>query len=500
MTSAYGRRWTLRARLVAALLVLATVALAVFGVVSVLLIRKSQLDRVDVQLGDLSEVLNRPGLFRRLGPGGPGGPGGPNGRDNLPTDYRLTVYGPDGVEFGTFGRREGDTGGPALPPINATTVTAQSRTPFTVSDRADGPSWRVRVFRGQEGFGAVALSLETMETITKQLVVIESVVGSLLLVMLGSVGFAVVRVGLRPLTRIEQTATAIASGELDARVSETDSRTETGRLGRALNTMLGRLSSAIRQRERSEARLRRFVADASHELRTPLTSIRGFAELYRRGGAADESDVDKLMSRIEEESLRMGRLVDDMLLLARLDEHRELELDEVDLVVLAADAVHDVNARDPARRVRLETPDGPVRVIGDEHRLRQVTTNLVANAVTHTAAGTAVTVTVAAQRLRRLGRPSATAGASLDGLTEVAMIEVRDEGEGIPEDAAPLVFDRFYRVDSARSRQSGGTGLGLAITAAILKAHNGRIDLHTTRGKGATFRVLLPLAESLVQP
>jgi two-component system OmpR family sensor kinase len=183
-------------------------------------------------------------------------------------------------------------------------------------------------------------------------------------------------------------------------------------------------------------------------------------------------------------------------LLARLDEQRSLELDEVDLVVLAADAVHDVNARDPARRVRLEAPDGPVLVVGDEHRLRQVTINLVTNAVTHTSADTPVTVTVAPQRLRRLGRPTATAGAPLDGLTEAAMLEVRDEGDGIPENAAPLVFDRFYRVDSARSRRNGGTGLGLAITAAILAAHHGRIDLHTKPGKGATFRVLLPLAGS----
>jgi len=296
---------------------------------------------------------------------------------------------------------------------------------------------------------------------------------------------------LRPLHRIEQTATAIARGELDARVPDADSDTETGRLGRALNTMVARLSSAIRQRERSEARLRRFIADASHELRTPLTSIRGFAELYRRGGA---TDVDRTMGRIEEEAVRMGRLVDDLLLLARLDEQRSLERDEVDLVVLAADAVHDVKARDPARPVRLSTPDGPVRVIGDEHRLRQVTMNLLTNAVTHTAAGTPVTVTVAAGPVEGGGVPVATAGASLEGLTEAAVLEVRDEGEGIPAGAAPLVFDRFYRVDSGRSRRNGGSGLGLAITAAILEAHHGRIDLHNRAGGGATFRVMLPLA------
>jgi two-component system OmpR family sensor kinase len=487
MTAPEGRKWTLRARLVAALLVLATVALAVFGVASVLLIRKSQLDRVDAQLTDLAGALNRPGLFRRLQSGGPGP------RD-LPTDYRVMLFTSAGSRINTFGQPDDEAGGPSLPTVDVSTV--DIRGPFTVRDEAGGAAWRVKVVHAQDGIAAIAVSLDTVEATTRQLIVIEFAVGSLLLVVLGSVAFAVVRLGLRPLTEIEHTAAEIAEGDLDRRV-EADAHTETGRLGRALNTMIGRLGSAMRQRERSEVRLRRFVADASHELRTPLTSIRGFAELYRRGGAPDRSEVDRLMGRIEEEAVRMGLLVDDLLLLARLDEQRALELDEVDLVVLAADAVHDVSARDPARPVRLETPDGPVRVIGDEHRLRQVTMNLVTNAVTHTPPGTPVTVTVATASLNGTNgkKPAATAGAPLEGLTEAAVLEVRDRGEGIPFDAAPLVFDRFYRLDSGRSRRSGGTGLGLAITAAILEAHNGRIDLHTTPGAGATFRVLLPLAK-----
>ncbi|HEU5469918.1 MAG TPA: ATP-binding protein [Actinophytocola sp.] len=485
MTTPEGRRWTLRARLVAALLVLATVALGGFGVASVLLIRKSQLDRVDQQLGELS---TRPGMARRAQP--PPGPG----RVSLPTDYRIAVYTGAGQPVDMFGQDAGESGGPRLPAIDQASAQARSRQPVTVADRAGGPSWRVRVVPDGDGFTAVAMSLATVESTTRQLVVIEVVAGSLLLVMLGSVGFSVVRLGLRPLTRMEQTAAAIAGGDLDQRVPETDARTETGRLGRALNTMIGRLSMAVRQRERSEARMRRFVADASHELRTPLTSIRGFAELYRRGGATAESDVDRLMGRIEEEAVRMGRLVDDLLLLARLDEQRALEAEEVDLVVLAADAVHDVSARDPDRPVRLETPDGPVRVTGDEHRLRQVTMNLVTNAVTHTPPGTPVTVTVSAGR-GAAGRPVASAGALRDGPVEAAVLEVRDRGEGIPAEAAPLVFDRFYRVDAARSRRSGGTGLGLAITAAIVAAHGGRIDLHSRPGVGSTFRVLLPLTE-----
>jgi two-component system OmpR family sensor kinase len=477
-----GRSWTLRTRLVAALLTLATVALVIFGVASVLLIRKSQLDRVDQRLQD---VTHRSNLFRF-----------PNRDSTLPSEFRVLVFRPDGTVDPQFIPPVTETGGPQLPSVDESSFESLGQGPFTVSDKAGGASWRVKVIRaGNAGFVAVAMSLDSLESTVRQLVGIEIIVGAVLLVVLGSVAFAVVRLGLRPLTRIEHTAVAIASGELDRRIPEADSRTETGRLGRALNTMLARLSAAMRHRERSEARLRRFVADASHELRTPLTSIRGFAELYRRGGATDTSDVDRLMSRIEEEAIRMGLLVDDLLLLARLDEQRSLDLAEVDLVVLAADAVHDVNAAEPARKVLLATPDGPVRVVGDEHRLRQVTMNLVTNAVKHTAAGTPVTVTVSSKRLNGSGAtPDATAGAPLDDITEAAMLEVRDEGEGIPPAAAPLVFDRFYRLDEGRSRRSGGTGLGLAITAAILEAHNGRIDLHTTPGSGATFRVLLPLA------
>jgi two-component system OmpR family sensor kinase len=334
----------------------------------------------------------------------------------------------------------------------------------------------VKVLRVQDGIAAIAVSLDTVEATTRQLIVIEFAVGSLLLVVLGSVAFAVVRLGLRPLTEIEHTAAEIAEGDLDRRV-EADAHTETGRLGRALNTMIGRLGSAMRQRERSEVRLRRFVADASHELRTPLTSIRGFAELYRRGGAPDRSEVDRLMSRIEEEAVRMGLLVDDLLLLARLDEKRGLELDEVDLVVLAADAVHDVSARDPGRPVRLETPDGPVRVIGDEDRLRQVLGNLVGNALVHTPEGTAVSVRVHNGEGR-------------------AVVEVHDDGPGMSEEVAARAFERFSRADASRSRHGGGAGLGLAIVQAIVVAHGGDVRLASRPGAGTTVRVELPRAAS----
>ncbi|MEU7860752.1 HAMP domain-containing sensor histidine kinase [Nonomuraea sp. NPDC049141] len=305
---------------------------------------------------------------------------------------------------------------------------------------------------------------------------------------LGVGGFLLVRLGLRPLTKIEKTAEDIADGHLDLRVAS-DPRTEVGRLGVALNTMVGRLSAALGQREQSEARLRRFVTDASHELRTPLTSIRGFAELNRRGGAPDRADVDRLMGRIEDEAIRLGWLVDDMLLLARLDQERALDLAELDIRTLVEDAVHDAKARDPERPMILESASKPVRVTVDEHRMRQVITNLVSNAMAHTPPGTPVHVRVG-MPAQRPGPPVAAAG-SLESRGRV-VLEVIDKGPGIPLEAAPNIFDRFYRVDEARSRTRGGTGLGLAITAAILEAHGGRVELRTAPGQGAHFTVLLP--------
>jgi two-component system, OmpR family, sensor kinase len=486
------RPWTLRTRLVVALLVLATVGLAVFGVASVLLIRESMITRVDQQLEE----------FSHRGPGGPRvGPPPPsadvqsrrNNNQDLPTDFALSEFYPDGTMG--LSRNMTATTGPILPAVNLSTFSQLRAHPFTVDDQEGKAAWRVSVVQrtstqGVITFVAVAQSLDTVEQTVSRLVWIEVLVGVAALVTLGAIGFWVVRLGLRPLTRIEQTAGSIASGHLYLRV-QSDSRTEVGRLGGVLNTMVGRLSSALRQRQQSEARLRRFVADASHELRTPLTSIRGFAELNRRGGAPGRADVDKLMGRIEDEAIRMGLLVEDLLLLARLDQERALDLTELDIRTLVEDAVHDARARDPDRPVELDSPETPVRVTADEHRLRQVITNLVNNAVIHTPPGSPVHVRVGRPSTVDVRPPIAVAGA-LDSHARV-VLEVIDEGPGIPLDAAPNIFDRFYRVDSARSRRRGGTGLGLAITAAILEAHGGRVELRTAPAQGARFTVLLPL-------
>jgi two-component system OmpR family sensor kinase len=235
--------------------------------------------------------------------------------------------------------------------------------------------------------------------------------------------------------------------------------------------------SSEQQARASEQRMRRFVADASHELRTPLTSIRGFAELYRMGGAGSAEDVERMMRRVEDEAARMGLLVEDLLLLARLDQQRPLEHAPVDLLPIARDAVHDAALLAPDRDIDLEvSTDVPPVVTGDEARLRQVVHNLVSNALTHTPAGTPVTVRV-----------------STDPGAGTAVLEVSDQGPGIPPADAERVFERFYRADVSRSRQAGGNGLGLSIVAGLVQAHGGTVSVHSHNGSGATFLAFLPL-------
>ncbi|GAA1022625.1 two-component sensor histidine kinase [Acrocarpospora pleiomorpha] len=484
--SKWRRPWTLRARLIMALLVLATLGLGTIGVTSVVLIRESMIARMDDRISDLVHQMDgNPGRLK------PSSEDLGRDSDGLPTDFALQVLYSNGTR--QFSAPVGEPG-LALPAINSANVDQYDERPFTVADKQGGADWRVMVWQQMVPDGpriiVAAQSTETAEVTVTQLIWIEAGVGLALLLTLGVVGFLLVRLGLRPLIKIEKTAEGIADGHLDLQLAS-DSYTEVGRLGGALNTMVGRLSAALRQREQSEARLRRFVADASHELCTPLTSIRGFAELSRCGGAPDRADVDRLMGRIEDEAIRMGRLVEDMLLLARLDQERALTLAELDIRTLVEDAVHDARARDPERPLILVSAEKPIRVAVDEHRMRQVITNLVSNAMAHTPPGTPVHVRVG-MPAERPEPPAAVAG-SLESRGRV-VLEVIDEGPGVPLEAAPNIFDRFYRVDEARSRKRGGTGLGLAITAAILEAHVGRVELRTAPGEGARFTVLLPLS------
>ncbi|CAM3863028.1 sensor histidine kinase [Tsukamurella ocularis] len=341
-----------------------------------------------------------------------------------------------------------------------------------------GPEWRVVQSSSDYGVAFVAVTLTDVDSTLRVMIVLELLIGACVVIIAGGLGYLVVRRSLRPLEEVEATAEAIAAGDLTRRVPEAPAHTEVGRLSTSINTMLHQVQdsfdrvAASEERARAdEERMRRFVGDASHELRTPLTSIRGFAELYRQGATDDTGFV---MSRIESEAERMGLLVEDLLLLARLDARRPLAADTVDLVAVADDVVHAAQAREPGRDIALEL-DGAdtVALTGDRDRLHQVVTNLVSNALRHTPDEATV-------RVRLTEEPGAV------------VLAVADTGPGMEPDEAARVFERFYRTDSSRSRGSGGAGLGLSIVHGIVERHGGTVTVDTAPGGGATFTVRLP--------
>jgi two-component system OmpR family sensor kinase len=456
------RALPLRVTLVVVVVSLSGLGLTVSGLAAIQSLHGYLQDRVDTQL---REALQSPGdLQRALNGGGPG----------RPQPFGLIYVSVAGVSTPL----PDDAAPPRLPSTART-----NGHPFTVSSTSGSTRWRVvEALNVNNDVLAVAVSLDEVRGTVHKLVRIEQVVGLLVLLALGGGAFVVVRRSLRPLVEVEVAAEAVAGGDLSRRVPEGDARTEIGSLSRSFNTMVAQVEEAFAEREASEAearhseeKMRRFVGDASHELRTPLTSIRGFAELYRQGALPAQADVDRAMSRVESEAARMGLLVEDLLMLARLDQQRPLEHVPVDLLELARDAVQDARAVDPSRTVSLEVvAAGPAPVVsGDAARLRQVLGNLVGNALTHTTAD--VTVRVATT-------------------SESATVEVEDKGPGIPVEERPRVFERFYRADVSRTRASGGTGLGLSIVAALVAAHRGSVEVLDTPGGGATFRVTLPLA------
>jgi two-component system OmpR family sensor kinase len=507
---AWGRgllaRTPLRVKLVAAVLALVAAALVITGTTSALALRDYQIKRIDGQLRDTSQKIDVTQFM-------------PNRHTPiLPTHYLVAMAVP-GLEPQAYvdpSLKPGDL--PSLPTSTAD-IEHLAGEPYTVKAVSGPNRWRMLItIRPNGQVVVVGQLMSDVDEALARLIVIDVVVGSAVLVLLASVGVAIVRASLRPLVEIERTAGAIAHGQLGRRVPESDPATEVGRLSRALNAMLAQIEGAFAARaasegaarhaeaaareaataaqrsetraRRSEERMRQFIADASHELRTPLTTIRGFAELYRQGAVEPEQTAN-LLRRIEDEAARMGLLVEDLLLLARLDQERPLVLAPVELRVLATDAVAAAHAIDPERPITLETPeDGrPVLVLGDEPRLRQVLGNLVTNALTHTPSATPVTLRL-----------------SVDG--GVAVLEVIDAGTGIAPEQADRVFQRFYRVDKARTRQAAsdgqaqavrhsGAGLGLAIVAALVAAHEGSVEVDSVPGAGATFRVRLPLLDKI---
>jgi two-component system OmpR family sensor kinase len=490
--------WTLRSRLVVVVGALAATGLIFANVAGLVLIRSYLSDRIDDQLTGMARPFGQNNRLEAPVPFNPY-----RVRTNrLGADQVAYFYNPDG----SLDADRSSTGDPTRPAPAAYSVAltkAANHRPYTVSAADGSAHWRMLATpAGTTGAVAVlGTSLAEVENTADRLLLIDVTVTVLVLALLGALAAFVVRLGLRPLTEMERLATDISAGNLSGRVTGTDAHTEPGRLGLALNLMLTRIEAEVSARTASEQRLRQFVADASHELRTPLTSIRGFAELYRRGGVPPGPPLDETMSRIEGEAGRMGVLVEDLLLLARLDRQRPPALKPVDLLEIAADTIRDAHARAPDRQVRLsglrEDADTfePATVLGDEHGLRQVATNLVANALQHTPASARVTVRVG--RIASLPRGGASPVRSGPVTTvagvPLAVLEVSDDGPGVPALHAGRVFERLYRADSSRTRgKGGGSGLGLSIVAAIVHGHGGWVELDGTAGGGATFRVVLP--------
>ena len=464
----------LRIGLVAATLVLVTCGLVTSGVAVTSILRHSLVSRIDSNLLEASRSWAQAPRRQSAPPYEGPDPGRP------PSKFYVRGIGSDGTTFTAINDRNAE---PALPPDNDV-----GPNPVTLpSVNGSDILWRAVSVRGPHGLTTVAVDLSDVQHTVRSLVWLQFGIGVAVLAVVGIVSFAVVQRSLRPLSEVEQTAAAIASGQLDRRVPERDPHTEVGRLSLALNGMLTQIQQAVASSESSaetargsEDRLRRFITDASHELRTPLTTIRGFAELYRQGATRD---VAMLLSRIESEASRMGLLVDDLLLLARLDVQRPLEHNRLDLLALASDAVHDARAIDPQRTITMEILDGPgtPEVVGDEPRIRQVLSNLVVNALQHTPTSADVVVRV-----------------GTDG--DDAVVEVADKGPGMSQEDASRVFERFYRTDSSRARASGGTGLGLSIVDSLVHAHGGLVTVTTAPGKGCCFRVTLPRVSDMPAP
>jgi two-component system, OmpR family, sensor kinase len=492
------RRISLRTKLVASVLVLVFAALTLISLASTFALHSYLISRMDDQLRSFADTSVETATT--------------NNRALthywvvVPPDYLASVTSVTGVGDVYAG---GNLTAADLPKILSSLdeINAHASTPYTARSANGKYMWRMLVIRlSNDSVLHIGQRMTGIDDAIARLVRADLLVGVGVLIALAAVGAALVRQSLIPLLQIERTAAAIGAGDLTQRVPDPEEHggeatTELGRLSRALNAMLAQIEAAFIARAQSEmaareaaeaargsearalaseAKMRQFVADASHELRTPLTTIRGFAELYRQGAVADPADVARLVRRIEDEAARMGLLVEDLLLLARLDRERPLTLAPVELPVLGLDAVQAAQAIAPERRIELEVRDEPEQLVayGDDARLRQVIGNLLTNALVHTPPEASITLRIHAEPGNQ------------------AVVEVSDTGPGLSDEQKAHVFERFYRADEARTRhterEATGTGLGLAIVAAIVRAHHGTVEVISEKGSGSTFKVSLP--------
>jgi two-component system OmpR family sensor kinase len=462
------RALPLRWKLLAVSLGLILVALALTMVVVSALLHGYLLNQAEQELRVYGASIARLPLADSVGSGKP-----------LPSGFTLRITLPGTTEQLSLGEAITEAGRAEIPSLEPDDPRVTSDRVFTVPSVGGGSDWLAFAFTNtDQATLVVAIPVRPLDNTVNQFLGYAAAIGALVLLVCAGLGWYLIRRTFRPLTRIEDTAAGIAAGDLTRRVEVPDTDDEVASLSRSLNVMLARIEESFAVREANETQMRRFIADASHELRTPLAAVSGYAELYRQGALPTEEAVAGAMSRIENESHRMSGLVEDLLTLTRLDGERPLELQTVDLAVLAADAAQDARTISPDRHVTASGIGGPIQpteLVADERQLRQVVTNLVTNARVHTPAGTPVEILVG---------PTAPGRVSL---------VVRDHGEGIPASDRRTVFERFYRADWSRSRgRGGGNGLGLAIVAAIAAAHGGAVRVEDTPGGGATFVVDLP--------